>query len=53
MSKPMNAKNTSAAPVKMPLTPNEPGANPRSCSREGTLSAPAAGVDPVGGMNGS
>jgi len=52
MSNPMNAKNTSAAPVKMPLTPNAPGANPKSCSSDGTLSVPAAGVDPAGGMNG-
>src|SRR5450631_50348 len=52
MSNPMNAKNTSAAPVKIPLIPNDPGANPRSCSNDGTLVAPAAGVEPVGGMNG-
>jgi len=49
MSKPMNAKKTRAAPVKMPLTPNDPGENPRSCKREGTLVAPAAGWDPAGG----
>jgi hypothetical protein len=30
MSNPMNAKNTSAAPVKMPVTPNEPGEKPMS-----------------------
>src|SRR3954454_23356016 len=52
MSKPMNAKNTSAAPVKIPVTPNEPGANPRSCSRDGELTAPAAVGEPAGGMNG-
>jgi len=52
MSKPMKAKNTSAAALKMPLTPNEPGENPRSCSSEGVDIAPAAALDPLGGMNG-
>ena len=52
MSNPMNAKNTSAAAVKMPVTPNDPGANPRSCSSDGALSAPAAAGEPDGGMNG-
>ncbi len=34
-SKPMNAKNTSAAPVKMPATPKEPGDSPMSASSDG------------------
>ena len=34
-SKPMNAKKTNAAPVKMPLTPKDPGAKPRSCNSDG------------------
>ena len=52
MSNPMKAKNTRAAPVKMPVMPNEPGATPRSCSSDGTLVAPSAGVEPDGGMKG-
>ena len=52
MSNPMNAKNTSAAPVKMPVTRTIPGEKPRSCSSDGVLVAPPAPFDPAGGMNG-
>ena len=52
MSKPMKAKKTSAAPVKMPLIPKDPGENPRSCNSDGVLAAPAAVRLPLGGMNG-
>ena len=51
-SKPMNAKNTSAAPDRMPMTPYAVGCSPdrnanRGCSR---LVLPGAGCD--GGTNG-
>ena len=52
MSKPMKAKNTSAAAVKIPVMPNEPGEKPRSCSSDGVLWAPPAAGEPDGGMNG-
>ena len=52
MSKPMKAKNTSAAPVKIPPTPNVPVLTPMSCSSVVELLPPGAGVEPDGGMNG-
>ena len=52
-SKPMKAKNTSAAAVKMPATPNgPPGARPRSWSRDGSGFGALAPSEPAGGMNG-
>ena len=53
MSKPMKAKNTSAAAVKMPATPNgPPGESPRSCSSDGSSRLALAPGEPAGGMNG-
>ena len=53
-SKPMNAKNTSAAPVKMPPTPNVLVSCPSRVWISGVVSAsvPASGL-PEGGTNGS
>jgi len=48
----MNAKNTSAAPLKIPPIPNAPDPSPRSCSRVLSDEAPAAPIEPFGGMNG-
>ncbi len=52
MSKPMKAKKTRAAPVKMPATPKVPLFTPRSASNEGVAVAPFAVGEPDGGMNG-
>ena len=54
MSKPMKAKNTSAAPVKMPPTPNVLVFCPSRVWISGVVSrpAPASGL-PAGGTNGS
>ena len=54
MSKPMKAKNTSAAALKMPPIPNVPVLMPMSCSSVVVASPPpGAGFEPLGGMNGS
>ena len=51
-SNPMNAKNTSAAPLKIPPIPNAPGAAPRLWISVFPELPPGAGVEPDGGMNG-
>ena len=51
-SKPMKAKNTSAAPAKIPPTPNAPGEIPMSWASVVPELPPGAGLDPDGGMNG-
>ena len=51
-SKPMKAKNTSAAPAKMPPTPNAPGDIPRSWASVVPELPPGAGFEPEPGMNG-
>src|SRR5947209_10802256 len=48
----MNAKNTSAAPAKIPPTPNAPGEIPMSCASVVPELPPGAGFEPDGGMNG-
>jgi hypothetical protein len=52
MSKPMKAKNTSAAPVKIPPIPNVPVFMPMSCRSDVEELPPGAGFEPDGGMNG-
>ena len=52
MSKPMKAKNTSAAAAKIPLTPKFAGACPKSASTSVASSPAASGAGSAGGMNG-
>ena len=53
MSKPMKAKKTRAAPVKMPATPKVAGCDAEvAASSEGVAVAPFAAGEPDGGMNG-
>ncbi len=53
MSKPMKAKNTTEAAVKMPITPKLAGAQPNISWMSGESRLSPAGTGLASGMNGS